>query len=177
MFVHDLAMPRTKTIPDIAIFTAVRGLLASGGDRSVSFATVAKATSLAPPTLVQRFASRDGMVKAALLAAWDTLDATTATAIGATADKGPQSLLKALGDTTGGANRSLLTLDFRDEDLRLRAARWRATVESALALRLGSGVKGREAASLLFAAWQGQALWLAAGGSGFRLKDAVKRLT
>ena len=33
-----------------------------------------------------------------------------------------------------------------------------------------------EAAAMLFAAWQGQMLWRAAGGKGFRLKDAAKRL-
>jgi len=171
-------MPRKKIIPDRAIFVIVHGLLASGGDRSVSFGTVSKASGLAPPTLVQRFGSRDGMVKAALLAAWDALDASTAAAIAATADKGPQGLLKALGaDETKDVERTLLAMDFRDEDLRLRAAGWRATVESALALRLGSGVKEREAASVIFAAWQGQVLWNTAGGRGFRLKDAVKRLT
>ena len=70
-----------------------------------------------------------------------------------------------------------MAADFRDPDLAQRAAAWRATVEAALALRLGSGTKGKEAAALLFAAWQGQALWSATGDSAFRLKDAVKRLT
>lgn len=171
-------MSRTKTISDLAVFTIVRSMLADGGDKSVSFGSVAKATGLAPPTLVQRFGSRDGMVKGALLAAWDALDVGTAAAIAVTVDKGPQGLLKALGaDTNDDVDLTLLAMDFRDEDLRLRAAGWRATIESALALRLGSGVKGREAASLLFAAWQGQVLWNAAGGKGFRLKEAVKRLT
>ena len=48
--------------------------------------------------------------------------------------------------------------------------------ETALALRLGGGPQGREAATILFAAWQGQILWQTAGGKGFRLKDALKRL-
>lgn len=165
-------MPRTRTIPDATIFAAIRRLLTQGGDKAVSFATVAKAGGLAAPTLVQRYGSRDGMVKAARLAAWDVLDATTAAAIDSTADKGPQALLKAVEPGIGD-----LCPDFRDEDLRLRAAGWRATVESALSLRLGGGERGREAAALLFAAWQGQLLWHPAGGKEFRLKDAVKRLT
>jgi hypothetical protein len=41
---------------------------------------------------------------------------------------------------------------------------------------LGGGQKARDGAALLFAAWQGQALWSAAGDHSFRLKDAVKRL-
>ncbi len=50
------------------------------------------------------------------------------------------------------------------------------TVESSLAARLGGGSKGREAALILFAAWQGQLLWARAGGRSFRIKDAIRRL-
>ncbi|MGL4236537.1 transcriptional regulator [Tabrizicola sp.] len=166
-------MPRTRTIPDDRIFAAIRALMDQGGDKAVSFGSVSAATGLAPPTLVQRYGSRDGMVRAARSAAWDALDARTAQAIAATADKGPQGLLKAIGPVDAAA----LAADLRDPDLALRAAGWRATVESALAQRLGTGAKAKEAAALLFAAWQGQSLWARAGESGFRLKDAVKRLT
>ncbi len=164
-------MARKKTIPDDAIFATIRQMLAVGGEKAVSFATVAAATGLAASTLVQRYGSRDGMVRDARLAAWDALDAATADAIARTADKGPQGLLKAVE-----ADLSILAPDTIDDDLRLRAARWRATLESALSLRLGGGVKGRETAALLFAVWQGQLLWQHAGGKGFRLKDAVRRL-
>jgi AcrR family transcriptional regulator len=166
-------MPRSRTIPDDRIFAALHRLLAAGGDKAVSFATVAAETGLAPPTLVQRYGSRDGMVRAARLAAWDAVQARTDAAIAATADKGPQGLLKAIGPVDA----SRLADDLRDPDLAQRAAVWRATVEAALALRLGSGQKARESAALLFAAWQGHALWQAAGEDAFRLKEAVKRLT
>jgi AcrR family transcriptional regulator len=166
-------MPRTRTIPDSRIFEAIQQLLDKGGDRAVSFATVAAATGLAPPTLVQRYGSRDGMVRAARVAAWERLSATTLQAIRATEDKGPQALLKALAATDPAS----LVLDARDPDLAQRAAAWQATVESALALRLGSGQKARETAALLFAAWQGQLLWSGLGQPGFKLKDAVRRLT
>jgi AcrR family transcriptional regulator len=166
-------MPRQKTIPDATIFTAVSQLQATGGDKAVSFASVAAVTGLAAPTLVQRFGSRDGMVRAARQAAWAVIEARTAEAIASTADKGPQALLKALGSPDTAA----LAADLRDPELAQRAAVWRATVESALSLRLGTGTKARESAALLFAAWQGQALWAATGEGAFRLKDAVKRLT
>jgi AcrR family transcriptional regulator len=166
-------MPRNRTISDDQIFTAVQGLLDRGGDKAVSFATVAAAVGLAPPTLVQRYGSRDGMVRAARCAMWAALEHRTQVAIDATGDKGPQALLKAIGPVDVTA----LAADFRDPDLCQRAAVWRATVEAALALRLGSGSKGKESAALLFAAWQGQAFWAATGDSAFRLKDAVKRLT
>ncbi|MDZ7910016.1 MAG: TetR family transcriptional regulator [Gemmobacter sp.] len=173
-------MPRKKLIPDLAVFAAIRQLLAQGGEKSVSFSTVAQATGLAPPTLVQRFGSRDAMLHHALSAAWTELEATTRAAeeqapLNA---KGAQAFLKALGaDAPETADLTLLAADFRDPLLRARAEAWRAQVESALALRLGGGAKGRETAALLFAAWQGQLLWQMAGGKGFRLKDALKRLT
>ena len=166
-------MPRTRTIPDDRIFHSIQRLLDEGGDRAVSFASVAAATGLAPPTLVQRYGSRDGMVRAARAAAWDRLSAATAEAIAATDQKGPQALLKALA----AMDPASLVLDARDPDLAQRAAVWQATVESALALRLGTGQKARETAALLFAAWQGQLLWSRVGQPAFKLKDAVRRLT
>lgn len=166
-------MPRTRIIPDHEVFAAVQRLLGQGGDRAVSFGTVSAATGLAPPTLVQRYGSRDGMVRAARLAAWDALDRRIADAIAATADKGPQGLLKAIGAVDAAS----IVADLRDPVLAQRAALWRAVAETALADRLGGGSKARESAALLFAAWQGQSLWSRGGEPGFRLKDAVKRLT
>lgn len=166
-------MPRTRTIPDATVFAAVQRLLDEGGDKAVSFGAVGKLTGLAPPTLVQRYGSRDGMVRAARHAAWDGLERRTGEAMAGTADKGPQGLLKAIGPV----NTATLADDLRDPELAERATAWRMGVETALTLRLGAGQKAHEAAALLFAAWQGQALWSGAGEPGFRLKDAVKRLT
>jgi AcrR family transcriptional regulator len=166
-------MPRTRIIPDHEVFATIQRLLGQGGDKAVSFGKISTATGLAPPTLVQRYGSRDGMVRAARLAAWDALDRRTTDAIAATADKGPQGLLKAIG----AVDATSIATDLRDPVLAQRAAVWRAVVESALADRLGSGAKARESAALLFAAWQGQSLWSRGGEPGFRLKDAVKRLT
>lgn len=171
-------MPRPRTIPDARIFAAIRQLLGDGGDKAVAFGAVARATGLAAPTLVQRYGTREGMLRAALMAAWDDLDARTAAAE-AEAGHGPKgavALLKALGGGAEAVDVALLAVDFRDAALRDRATAWRARVEAALALRLGGGAKGAEGAALLFAAWQGQALWSLAGGKAFRLKDAVKRL-
>ena len=177
MFGYDPAMARTKTIPDAEIFAAIRQMLAAGGDKAVAFASVARATRLAAPTLVQRFGSREAMLRGALLAAWDVLDGETAQAEAAAAmtAKGAQGLLKALAaDSAGVMDLSLLAVNFRDATLRARAEAWRRRVEAALAARLGGR---REAAAMLFAAWQGQMLWQSAGGKGFRLKDAVKRIS
>jgi AcrR family transcriptional regulator len=166
-------MARTRTIPDQTIFATVLRLLDEGGDRAVSFGTVSLATGLAPATLAQRYRTRDGMVLAARLLAWDRLDARTAKALADTADKGPQGFLKAIGPV----NARQIAGDLHDAALRPRAASWRATVEAGLAARLDGGPKTWESAALLFAAWQGQALWTEGGEAGFRLKDAVKRLS
>ena len=166
-------MPRTRIIPDAHVFAVIQRLLDEGGEKAVSFGSVAKATGLAPPTLVQRYGSVAGMLRAARLDAWDALEQRTEQAIAATADKGPQGLLKAIGPVDPAA----IAADMRDPDLAQRASGWRAGAEAALALRLGAGPKARESAALLFAAWQGQSLWGACGESAFRLKDAVKRLT
>ncbi len=173
-------MARKKLISDTAVFLEIRRLLAEGGDKAVSFASVARASGLAAPTLVQRFGNRENMVRAALLHALDALEAATARAEAdaPTNPKGAQAFLKALGaDAPETGDLSLLAADFRDPALRDRATTWRAQVETALTLRLGGGAKGREAAAILFAAWQGQLLWQAAGGKGFKLKDALKRLS
>lgn len=179
MFVYYQAMPRVKTISDLDVFAAIRRLLAAGGEKAVAFSSIARETGLAAPTLVQRFGTRDQMVRAALEAAWTELEAATRRAEGeaAMSEKGAQGLLKALGaESPEASDLTLLAADFRDPALRARAEAWRHQVEAALAVRLGGGAKGREAAAILFAAWQGQMLWQIAGGKGFRLKDALKRL-
>lgn len=167
-------MARPRTIPDAEIFATIRRLLLQG-DRAVSFGAVAQASGLAAPSLVQRYATREGMIRAALLDAWNALDLITATAEAEApmTGKGAQALLKALD---GGMDPALLAAGFRDPLLRDRAVLWRTRVEAALALRLGGRSGGREAAAMLFALWQGQQVWQVAGGKGVRLKDAVKRL-
>ncbi len=173
-------MGRSRTIPDTDVYAVICQLLAEGGEKAVAFSSVARATGLAAPTLVQRYGTRDAMLRAALLAAWDDLDARTADLAATTpiSAKGAAQVLKALwGDDGAVVDLALLAADFRDPDLRQRGLQWRTTVEGALAARLGGGAKGREAASILFAAWQGQALWSRAGGRGFKLKDAIRRLS
>lgn len=172
-------MARPKILPDTEVLAKVRQLMAEHGDKAVSFSTVSQATGLAGPTLVQRFGSREGMVTAALTAAWDTVEALTdrAEAEAPLNAKGAQAFLKMLGAESETSEITLLAADFRNPALRERAGAWRTRVETALALRLGGGSKAREAAAILFAAWQGQLLWQPAGGKAFRLKDALKRIS
>ena len=165
-------MPRRKLLSDNDVLTLVRTLLVEEGEKAVSFSTVGKACGLAPSTLVQRFGTLQAMRRAAIAAGWQDLSARTAEALAAAADKGPQGLLKALDAVSRPVIGLLRTT--ADADGRALADTWRQTVETALMARIGQGEKAREAAAILFAAWQGQMLWAA---EGFRLKDAVKRLT
>ena len=165
-------MARTKSIPDAQVHAAIRQLLAPGGDKAVSFGAVGRAVGLAPSTLVQRFGTVSAMRLAAIRQGWDQLAEATATALEAASGKGPQGMLKALDDVSGIA--VSLVQAATDAESRILAADWRRMVETALSVRLGQGEKAREAAAILFAAWQGQALW---GDDSFRIKDAVKRLS
>ncbi|MDE3240477.1 MAG: transcriptional regulator [Paracoccaceae bacterium] len=170
-------MPRNRTIPDQTVLNTVRQMLASGGDKAVSFSTVAQATGLAASTLAQRYATRDGMVRAALLDGWDrlidvTVEAETEAPMSA---KGVPALLKRIG-RDGGGDLSVLVTRQTEADLRNRAEDWRRRMESAIALRLGNDDHARDSASMVFAAWQGRLLWGLDSDSGFRLKDAIKRL-
>lgn len=171
-------MARPRTLPDAEVFAAIHRLWAEGGDKAVAFGAVSRATGLAPPTLVQRYGSRDGMMQAARLAQWEAAEAALARAEAeaGTGTKGAQALLKAL-DGEAGLHMELTQTDLRDPILRERAEGWRARVEASLAQRLGTGEKAALLAALLFAAWQGGRLWEGAGGRSFRLKDAVRRLT
>lgn len=166
-------MARPRTIPDATVHAAVLQLIARTGEQSVAFSSVARATGLAGSTLVQRYGTLQGMLHAALSGLLDGMEARLATAE-ATAPqsaKGAQALLKALEEEGAGPFFPAL---LSDADLRERLGAWRGAVEVALAQRFGGGAAGREAAGLLFAAWQGQVLWREAGGKGFRLKEAVK---
>ena len=58
--------PRRKTIEDMTVAQHACRLLLEGGPSAVTFAQVSKASGLAPPTLVQRFVNREGMLVVAV---------------------------------------------------------------------------------------------------------------
>ena len=168
-------MARTKSLSDVIILDIVLQLLLQDGEKAVSFASAAHASGLAAPTLVQRYGSRDAMVKSGVLRGWDRLDAATLVASddALISAKGGQSFLKMTASCIDIP--MLLAVSARDKDLIARATSWRLVVESALKDRLGGGTQGRDAAALMFAAWQGRLLWDIAGGKTFRLGDALRK--
>lgn len=161
-------MARPRSIPDAEIFDAILGLMAEVGAAGVSFGAVSKLCGLAPASLVQRYGDRAGMVRAAMGHGWAGL-AVASDALAAR-EETAQGFLKALGAVLPPA---LLRESLADPAMAEQAAAWRAGVERVLAAKMGCRA---EAAAMLFAAWQGRMAWSVAGGAGFRLKDAARRL-
>lgn len=174
MTVHNDFMARPRTQSDADIFAHLIVALCEGGEKALSFGSMSQRCGLAPATLAQRFGSVEAMVRAALLAEWARLsrDFADAEAEALASSKGAQALLKRLPVPSP----QLLALSLRDESLRKAAEIWREEVVTAIAARRGGGTKGREAAALIFAAWQGRSLWENAGGKGFRLAEMLKAL-
>lgn len=167
-------MARTRQISDDDVLKKVLALLLSDGEKSVTFASVGGQCGLAPSTLVQRYKTCQAMLDASLRMAWQQVEAQTNEAVEAAGAKGVQALLKALSGPINTA--ALLAASLCRPLMIPRAKAWRDSVEDAIASRLVVGPKSTETAALIFAAWQGRLLWDAAGGKGFRLGDAVKRL-
>jgi AcrR family transcriptional regulator len=170
-------MARMKLIPDSEVLAVTLKLLLLNGEKAVTFSAVAQKCKLAAPTLVQRFGTCPAMIDAALALAWDQLEAQTVAAFAEAQGKakGVQGILKALSGPIDSP--ALVTASLKSPVLAQRAKAWRDQVEAALTLKLGSGAKAAETAALTFAAWQGRLLWDGAGGKGFRLGEALKRLT
>ncbi len=157
-------MSRSRIIPDTHVFATLRDIIATQGAVAASFRAVGRATGLAPATLVQRYGSAAGMLRAAMIDGWDIADAAFDAIDVPLTPKGATLLLKALPATPPLS---------RDPDVVLRARAWRARVIKALTARLDDA----EASAILFAAWQGRLQWEQVGARGFALRDAVKRLS
>jgi AcrR family transcriptional regulator len=160
-------VPRPKTLPDQDVLKAAYTLMHERGPEALTFATVSEACGLSASTLVQRFKSKDKLVQATLLYAWDQLDAETAT-LSAKAAKSPAGAIKLLAKLSGAyggieayAN-GLLVLreDVRDPALRARGTAWKATLAKALDACFAGTARAPHGIGLLMAThWQGSLLW------------------
>lgn len=169
-------MSRRKLISDAAILTIVRERLLRGGERAVSFRDVAAATGLSAPALVLRFGSQAAMVSAALQAAWADLTklAQSAAQDMGRSPKDVQEFLKRQADFADLP--ALLAHSLRSPEARSAATAYRSEVEAILAAHFGGGISGRNAAGLVFAAWQGRLAWGEAGGKTYRLGELIRSL-
>lgn len=171
--IHNRAMARMKRIPDSEVLYSVLQHLLTEGERAATFSAIATATGLSAPALVLRFGSQSQMCQAALRGAWAEL--TNRATVELTSAKDVQNFLKIQSEYVDIP--ALLTLSLRDETTLAAATLWRNAVETTLAGHYGAGPKGRNAAALVFAAWQGRLAWSEAGGKTFRLAEVIRSLT
>jgi AcrR family transcriptional regulator len=169
LFVYFRTVSRSKTISDDQLLDRLIAAVMEHGPAGLSFAKASKAAGLAAATLVQRFGTRDGMVEAILLRAWDRLDEETSAADAeASADPAGAIWLLLRLTNSGAAEYDftdgllLLREDIRNPLLRARGAEWGARLADALGRRLcddlGRGAQlGWQMASL----WQGTLVWWA----------------
>jgi AcrR family transcriptional regulator len=156
-------MPRSKSLSDEAVLESALTLMRERGPDALSFGTLARATGLSGATLVQRFGTKPGLIKAATSHAWDRLDRATSEAIASAPDgtEGVVALLVALsgyGDIeTYADNLLILREDLRDPDLRARGRAWHAVLVEAISARLPD--RGDALATIVLDQWQGSLLW------------------
>ena len=160
-------MPRSKTLSDQEVLSAAHRLMHEVGPEALTFDSLARACGLSPATLVQRFGTKAGLKRAALMQAWDQLDEKTenlANSLPKT-PAGAIEMLVALSGSYGGIEayaEGLMVLreDFRDPALRARGAAWKHALSAALDACFAAVPGAPENIGLLLAThWQGSLLW------------------
>ena len=174
-------MPRPKTMSDLDVLAAAHRLVHERGPEALTFESLGRACGLSPATLVQRFGTKEGMKRRALLHAWDRLDERT-TELAAKVPRTPAGaveLLVSLSEGYGGIEtyaEGLLVLreDLRDPALRARGAAWKAELSEALDGCFAGVPHAPKGIGMLIAAqWQGSLLWWSFDPQG-RVEDHVR---
>lgn len=159
-------LPRPKKLSDEAVFDTVLEVVAERGAEAVTVALVAQRSGLSGATLVQRFGTKQAMVHAAMLYAWDRLDRKTADTM-ARAERSPQgavALLYALSGQYGDIERyadnlRVLREDMRDAALRDRGRAWIGVLSDAIdGCFAGVADAPADIGRLMVAQWQGALL-------------------
>ncbi|WP_028923756.1 TetR/AcrR family transcriptional regulator [Pseudonocardia acaciae] len=158
-------MPRPKSRPDDEVLAEARSLLMEHG--SLTLAALAGRCGLSASTLVQRFGSKDELVRRALAQAWDDLDGRTAAAVAA-APRDPGGAVGILVALSGGYGDieayadglRILREDLRDPGARARGAAWGRVLAGAIE-ECFAGAPGAPAGigRIMIAQWQGALLW------------------
>jgi AcrR family transcriptional regulator len=73
-------MPRKRTISDDVLLDNALTLIREQGPEALTFSLLSSRAGLAASTIVQRFATKPELLRAALLHAWDRLEVDTAAA-------------------------------------------------------------------------------------------------
>jgi AcrR family transcriptional regulator len=153
-------MPRKRTISDQDLLDAALVVVRAAGPEALTFAAAASASGLAASTLVQRFGTKAGLLRGALLRAWDLLDEQTAAAAAA-AGPGPGGVVDMLVGLSGSYDvhdfadqLRVLREDLRDPVLRERGQRWLAMLGQEVQRRLEPAAPDG-IGELVVAHWQG----------------------
>lgn len=179
-------MVRKRSVSDEAILDAAMDVMVRSGPGAVTFASVGREVGLSAATLVQRFPTKAEFLRAALLRAWDQLDAQTAE-LDATMEISPEGAVAMLvamfptgeGETDYAEGLLILREDMRDPVLRARGTRWGEVLAKALGRRLTRDPARQDLLGRLMASqWQGAQIWWAfsrkgsaAGFIGRELRD------
>lgn len=159
-------MARPRKMPDEAIFNHVHVLMQERGAESVTFASVADRSGLSGASLVQRFGTKQMLVHAALVHAWQELEKRTRR-FAEEAEHSPEGavlLLQKLSGSYGDIdtyadNLRILREDLRDPELRARGAAWVETLVAALDQCFAATPGAPEGVGrLMVAQWQGALL-------------------
>lgn len=176
-------MARLKTVSEEGVLDAAGEVLGKVGPAGLTLAAVGVAAGLSPATLVQRYGTREALVRAALLRMWDRLDEATARADARhpVTVEGAVSLLASLTGRYSGSGDEmaqgllLLREDFRDPALRARGVAWGAALTGALGRRLSGDAGRAEVLGRLMASqWQGCLIWWGFSREG-TLRNYVRR--
>lgn len=132
-------MARPRKMPDEAVFDHVHALMQERGSEGVTFAALAERSGLSGATLVQRFGTKQKLVHAALVHAWQRLEERTQR-FAEEAERSPEGavlLLQKLSGSYGDIdtyadNLQILREDLRDPELRARGSAWVETLVVAL---------------------------------------------
>lgn len=173
-------MARPRTVTDEAILDAALEVASRRGPSNLTFASVSEVAGLSPATLVQRFGTKEALLRAALERAWDFLDQATARedARQPVTPEGAVQIVTELwpeSDDTQDYAEGLLLLyeDMRDPILRQRCVAWRENLTRALGRRLSEDAERQQLLGRLMASqWQGAQIWWAFGRQG-RGRDVV----
>ncbi|MBO0874268.1 MAG: TetR/AcrR family transcriptional regulator [Pseudonocardia sp.] len=158
-------MPRPKSLPDEEVLAAAGSLLRERG--MLTLAALADRCGLSPSTLVQRFRTKEELIRNTLRHAWDVLDRQTEDAIAA-ARGGPDGAVDILVALSGGYGDietyadglRILREDLRDPQARARGVAWGRVLAEAIDDRFAR-TPGAPAGigRIMISQWQGALLW------------------
>jgi AcrR family transcriptional regulator len=181
MIVYISSMGRIKIVSDEAVLDGLLSAIAVIGPSGLTFSKASAAVGLASATLVQRFGTRDAMIEAVLMHAWDQLAARTVAAdneFPLNPGGAISLLLRLMPGSAAEYNFAegllLLREDLRNPKLRARGCAWGQYLADALSRRLGPNAEDAEQLGWqMLAIWQGGGIWWAFKRDGDP-EDAVR---